>query len=399
MVRFSTVIHGQGSPETARDPRGFAVKFYTEEGNYDLVGNNLPVFFIRDAMKFPDMVHSLKPAPDTNVQTPDRYWDFMSLTPESTHMMTWVFSDYGTPANYREMNGFGVHAFKWINQSGNYVYVKYHWKPHQGVRHLSSEEAAKVQGEDFSHATRDLYDHIQAGDFPKWDLHVQLLQPEDADSYDFDVLDPTKIWPEDLIPLQKVGTMTLNRNPANFFADVEQAAFSPSVLVPGIEPSEDKLLQGRLFSYPDTQRYRLGANYLQLPVNCPYAVVHNNQRDGVMQMKPQTSSINYEPNRHEDTPKEAPEYRDSTMPLNGSAGRQKIDKTNDFAQAGDTFRGFTPEEQENTIKNLLGDLKKVHEKTKLMAICNFYRADRTLGERLAAGLEVDISKYVQHLKG
>ncbi|AJY75195.1 catalase [Paenibacillus beijingensis] len=398
-VRFSTVIHGQGSPETARDPRGFAVKFYTQEGNYDLVGNHLPVFFIRDAIKFPDMVHSLKPAPDTNVQTPDRYWDFMSLSPESTHMMTWVFSDYGTPANYREMNGFGVHAFKWINGSGNYVYVKYHWKPQQGVRNLSRAEAAVVQGQDFSHATRDLHEHIDAGNFPKWDLYVQLLQPEDADSFDFDPLDPTKVWPEDLLPLHKVGRLELNRNPDNFFAEVEQSAFSPSVLVPGIEPSEDKLLQGRLFSYPDTQRYRLGANYLQIPVNCPYATVRNHQRDGAMQVKQQPSPVNYEPTRHEQSPQEAEQYRDSKMPLAGTAGRQKIDKTNDFAQAGETFRSFSKEEQDNLIGNLVADLGGVHERTKLIAICNFYRADREFGERLAAGLNVDISAYVQHVKG
>jgi catalase len=397
-VRFSTVIHGQGSPETARDPRGFAVKFYTQEGNYDLVGNHLPVFFIRDAMKFPDMVHSLKPAPDSNVQTPDRYWDFMTLTPESTHMLTWLFSDFGRPANYRQMNGFGVHAYKWIHESGNYVYVKYHWKPQQGVRNFNNEEQTATQGQDFSHATRDLYDHIQAGDFPKWDLHVQILAPQDFDNYDFDPLDPTKIWPEDLIPLEKVGTMTLNRNPDNFFADVEQSAFAPSVLVPGIEASEDKLLQGRLFSYPDTQRYRLGANYLQIPVNCPYATVRTNQRDGAMQTKQQTSSINYEPTRHEDSPKEAPEYRDSTIPLKGSAGRQKIAKTNDFAQAGDTYRTFSHEEQEHLIETLISELSQVHERTRLMAICNFYRADRGLGERLASGLNTDISAYVEHMK-
>ncbi|WP_010277546.1 catalase [Paenibacillus senegalensis] len=397
-VRFSTVIHGQGSPETARDPRGFAVKFYTEEGNYDIVGNHLPVFFIRDALKFPDMVHSLKPAPDTNIQSPDRYWDFMTLTPESTHMMTWLLSDYGTPANYRQMNGFGVHAFKWINSAGNWVYVKYHWKPQQGVRNFNSQELTEVQGKDFNHATRDLYDHIAAGKFPKWDLYVQLLSPEDLDSYDFDPLDPTKVWPEDLLPLQKVGTMTLNRNPDNFFAEVEQAAFSPSALVNGIEASEDKLLQGRLFSYPDTQRYRLGANYLQIPVNCPYAAVRNNQRDGAMQTRQQISSINYEPNRHQGTPSEAPEYKDSTMPLKGSAGRQKIAKTNDFAQAGDTYRSFTQEEQNNLIANLTADLSQVHERTKLLAICNFYRADREFGERLAESLKVDISEYVAHLE-
>ncbi|MGG1555781.1 catalase [Paenibacillus ferrarius] len=394
-VRFSTVIHGQGSPETARDPRGFAVKFYTEEGNYDLVGNHLPVFFIRDAMKFPDMVHSLKPAPDTNVQTPDRYWDFMSLSPESTHMLTWVFSDYGTPANYREMNGFGVHAFKWVNAVGNFVYVKYHWKPHQGVRNLNKSEVAEVQGRDFNHATRDLYEAIARGDFPRWDLFVQLLQPEDLDAYDFDPLDPTKMWPEDQLPLHKVGTMTLDRNPQNFFADVEQAAFSPSVLVSGIEPSEDKLLQGRLFSYPDTQRYRLGANYLQIPVNCPYAAVRNNQRDGAMQMKPQAGSVNYEPTRHADAPKEAPAYRESSAPLQGEVVRQRIAKTNDFGQAGETFRSFSEQEQSNLIANLVGDLASVHEQSKLLAICNFYRADAQFGERLAAGLNVDISPYVR----
>ncbi|WP_199617139.1 catalase [Paenibacillus alkalitolerans] len=396
-VRFSTVIHGQGSPETARDPRGFAVKFYTEEGNYDIVGNHLPVFFIRDAIKFPDMVHSLKPAPDTNIQTPDRYWDFMTLTPESTHMLLWVFSDYGTPANYREMEGFGVHAFKWINAAGNYLYVKYHWKPHQGVRNFTKEEAAAVQANDFNHATRDLFDNIQAGNFPKWDLHMQLLAPEDIDDLDFDPLDPTKLWPEDRFPLHKVGTMTLNRNPANFFAEVEQSAFAPSALVPGIEASEDKLLQGRLFSYPDTQRHRLGPNYLQIPVNCPYAPVRNNQRDGFMQTKQQPSPVNYEPTRHEDAPKEAPEYRDSTVPVHGYAGRQKIGKTNDFAQAGETYRKFTGTEQDNLIRNLTCDLQSVHERTKLLAICNFYRADRQLGERLAQGLNVDIAGYISQI--
>ena len=212
-VRFSTVIHGQGSPETARDPRGFAVKFYTEEGNYDIVGNHLPVFFIRDAIKFPDMVHSLKPAPDTNIQTPDRYWDFMTLTPESTHMMTWVFSDYGTPASYREMEGFGVHSFKWINEEGKIVYIKYHWKPQQSVRNLNAKEVQEVQGKDFNHATRDLFDAIEKGNHPKWDLHVQVMQLDEMDSLDFDPLDPTKVWPEDRFPLIEVGTMTLNRNP------------------------------------------------------------------------------------------------------------------------------------------------------------------------------------------
>ncbi|MEK5478406.1 catalase [Paenibacillus sp. FSL R5-0407] len=393
-VRFSTVIHGQGSPETARDPRGFAVKFYTEEGNYDLVGNHLPVFFIRDAIKFPDMVHSLKPAPDTNIQDPARYWDFMSLSTESSHMMTWVFSDNGTPANYRQMDGFGVHSFKWINAEGKITYVKYTWKSKQGVVNLSADEVREVQGRDFNHATRDLHDHIEQGNFPQWELNVQLMPVEDLDLWSFDPLDPTKVWPESHYPLIPVGTMTLNRNPVNFFAEVEQSAFSPSVLVPGIEPSEDKLLQGRLFSYPDTQRYRLGANYLQIPVNCPYAPVRNHQRDGLMNVMQDPSPVNYEPNSLEESPKEDPHYQDSVVPVTGHIGREKIAKTDDFTQAGELYRSFTPEEQANLISNLVNDLRQTTEQTRLRAICNFFRADVEYGMRLAQGLGVDISGFI-----
>lgn len=393
-VRFSTVIHGTGSPETARDPRGFAVKFYTQEGNYDLVGNHLPVFFIRDAIKFPDMVHSLKPAPDTNIQDPARYWDFMTLSPESTHMMTWVFSDDGTPATYREMDGFGVHAFKWINDAGKITYVKYTWKSLQGVRNFTAQEAAEMQAKDFNHATRDLYAAIELGNYPQWELHVQMMPPEHMDRYVFDPLDPTKVWPEDQYPLVKVGTMTLNRNPINYFGEVEQSAFSPSALVPGIEPSEDKLLQGRLFSYPDTQRYRLGANYLNIPINCPYAPVRNHQRDGAMTMKADPSPVNYEPNSFEDSPKEDPEYADSSVPLHGFAGRQKIDKTDDFTQAGERFRSLPEEQQANLISNLANDLKATNDDIRLRAICNFFRADRTLGTKLSEALGVDIRAFV-----
>lgn len=393
-VRFSTVIHGTGSPETARDPRGFAVKFYTEEGNYDLVGNHLPVFFIRDAIKFPDMVHSLKPAPNTNIQDPARYWDFMTLSTESTHMMTWLFSDNGTPANYRQMDGFGVHAFKWINAKGKMMYVKYTWRSKQGVKNLSAAEVQEVQGRDFNHATRDLHDHIEQGDFPQWELNVQLMPVEDLDGWGFDPLDPTKVWPEDHYPLVKVGTMSLNQNPVNYFAEVEQVAFSPSVLVPGIEPSEDKLLQGRLFSYPDTQRYRLGANYLQIPVNCPYAPVQNHQRDGLMNVKQDPSPVNYEPNSFEDSPKEAPEYQDSLAPLSGQAGRERIAKTDDFTQAGELYRSFTSAERDHLISNLVSDLRQTNEQIQLRAICNFFRADSGYGMRLAQELGVDITGFI-----
>lgn len=393
-VRFSTVIHGTGSPETARDPRGFAVKFYTQEGNYDLVGNHLPVFFIRDAIKFPDMVHSLKPAPNTNIQEPARYWDFMTLSPESTHMLTWLFSDDGTPATYREMDGFGVHAFKWINDAGKQTYVKYTWKSLQGVRNFTAKESVEMQAKDFNHATRDLYEAIGLGNYPEWELHVQLMPIEHVDRYAFDPLDPTKVWPEDMYPLRKVGTMTLNRNPINYFSEVEQAAFAPSVLVPGIEPSEDKLLQGRLFSYPDTQRYRLGANYLNIPINCPYAPVRNHQRDGAMTMKADPSPVNYEPNSDSGSPKEDADFTDSHVPLEGSAGRQRIDKTDDFTQAGERYRSLPEQQQQNLVANLVNDLQATNDDIRLRAICNFFRADRTLGMKLSEELGVDIREFV-----
>ncbi|MCX8491295.1 MAG: catalase, partial [Cyclobacteriaceae bacterium] len=279
-VRFSTVIHPSGSPETLRDPRGFATKFYTEEGNYDIVGNNLPVFFIRDAIKFPDMVHSLKPSPITNKQDPNRVFDFFSHIPEATHMFTRVYSDYGTPASYREMNGSSVHAFKWVNEKGEVGYVKYIWKTKQGEKNLSAQEASKIQGADFQHATNDLYSNIAKGNFPQWDLFVQILKAEDFDKYDFFPLDATKHWDETVIKPVFVGTMTLNKIPGNYFEHVEQSAFSPGTLIPGIEPSEDKLLQGRLFSYFDTQRHRIGGNFQQLKVNAPVASVNSNNQDG-----------------------------------------------------------------------------------------------------------------------
>lgn len=394
-VRFSTVIHGGTSPETLRDPRGFAVKFYTTEGNYDLVGNNLPVFFIRDAIKFPDMVHSLKPAPHTNIQTPDHYWDFMSLSPESTHMLSWVFSDRGIPANYREMDGFSVHAFKWVNAEGRVRYVKYTWKSLQGVRCLTAEQATEVGGQDFNHATRDLYQAIEAGQYPEWDLYIQMMDPE-GDALSFDPLDPTKEWPEAQFPLIKVGRMTLNENPANFFSEVEQAAFAPSALVPGIEPSEDKLLQGRLFSYPDTQRYRLGANYLQIPVNCPFAGVRNHQRDGSMAVQQNPSKANFEPNSQSSDYQEAPDYAESEHPLYGTTMRRTIEKTDDFSQAGERYRSLQAEEQDRLVQNITNDLKQCRPEVQLRAICNFFRADVTFGLRLSEGLGVDISSYMQH---
>ncbi|TDQ36783.1 catalase [Aureibacillus halotolerans] len=394
-VRFSTVIHGQHSPETLRDPRGFSIKFYTEEGNYDFVGNNLPVFFIRDTMKFPDIVHSLKPDPRTNIQDPNRYWDYMVNSPETTNMLVHLFTDEGIPANYREMRGSSVHAFKWINEAGDTVYIKLRWVPKAGVRSLSAEEAESIQGKDFNHASADLYEAIEQGNYPEWDLYVQVLKPSDIDSFSFDPLDATKDWLEEDIPYERVGTMTLNRNPDNVFSETESVGFNPGVLVPGMLPSEDKLLQGRLFSYSDTQRYRIGTNYQQLPINCPYAKVQNYQRDGQMPIHQQTDPINYEPNSAEHTPKETDDVVDERQPIEGVAGRQAIDKTDEFGQAGRVWRSYSDEVKDQLVKNLVNEFKQIQdEKTVLRAICNFYRADEALGHRLADATGVDISPYV-----
>lgn len=397
-TRFSTVIHGHHSPETLRDPRGFSVKFYTEEGNYDFVGNNLPVFFIRDTIKFPDVIHSLKPDPRTNVQDPDRLFDFMSLSPESTNMLMHLFSDEGIPAGYRNMRGSSVHAFKWVNAHGNYVYVKMRWVPKEGIKNLSEPEAEEIQGKDFNHASVDIYEAIENGNFPEWDLYVQFLQPEDLDEFDFNPLDATKDWFEDDFPYHHVGTMQLNRNVDNFFAETESVSFNPGVLVPGIEPSEDKMLQGRLFSYSDTQRYRVGTNYLQLPINCPFAQVNNNQRDGFMPVGQQKDRINYEPNRYEDTPKEDMTQEDHQYPVGEKAGRQPIEKKAEFLQIQKVWDNYSKQDQDHLVNNLTGALQDVREDTKLLQICNFYRGCEELGRRLGDNLNVNIDEYLQNMQ-
>ena len=264
VVRFSTVIGGRDSSEAARDPRGFAVKFYTEDGNWDLVGNNLPVFFIRDAIKFPDVIHSLKPDPVTFRQEANRIFDFMSQTPEAQHMLTFLFSPRGIPRSYRHQEGFGVNTYKMVNAEGGTTLVKYHWAPHCGVQSLTQSEANKVQGQDLGSASKDLFDSIKKGDYPKWDFLVQTMDDNDHPELDFDPLDDTKVWPEDQFPLRKLGTMTLNRNVENFFAENEQIAMGTGVLVDGLDFSDDKMLVGRTFSYSDTQRHRVGTNYLQI---------------------------------------------------------------------------------------------------------------------------------------
>ncbi len=392
-VRFSTVIHGSGSPETLRDPRGFAVKFYTQEGNYDLVGNHLPVFFIRDSIRFPDMVHSLKPSPATNTQDVNRIFAFMSETPESTQMLTFLFSNYGTPATYREMHGFGVHAFVWVNAQGERAYVRYKWTSAQGQRNLTPAEAATTQGRDFQHATTDLYAAIGARRFPSWDLSVQVLLPDQLDDFDFNPLDPTRVWPEDRIPLRRIGRMTLNRVPTNFFVEVEQLAFSPGVLVPGIEPSEDQLLQGRLFSYADTQRYRLGANYLDIDVNRPLIAAVNYNQDGAFS-RVRHADTNFFPNSGADeTVRVDPSRPASSTAVSGNTVQLPNGRGSDFAQAGVLFRSFSDAEKTDLI-NTLGDaLASTRNRTvRLRMLSHFFKADESYGARLAAKAGIPVEE-------
>jgi catalase len=394
-VRFSTVIHPAGSPETLRDPRGFALKFYTDEGNWDLVGNNLPVFFIRDAIKFPDMVHSLKPSPITNKQDPNRVFDFFSHLPESTHMLTQVYSDLGIPASYRQMNGHGVHSFKFVNAKGEYKYVKFNWTSQQGVKGLNTpDEVARTIAQDFQYATTDLYASIGAGKLPSWELSVQVLDPKDLDSFSFDPLDATKVWPEDKAPSIKLGRFTLNKMPDNFFEETEQVAFSPGVMPPGIEPSEDRLLQGRLFSYADTQRYRIGANYQSLPVNRAKAAVNSNNQAGAMNIANTKSDVNYEPSVTRES-QDVPAYLLSSAPLNGKTQQRAIDKTDNFSQAGAFYAALDAGAKERLVKNLAADLGQVRDaRVKARMVGHFYMANAEYGTRLAklVGVKVDDAK-------
>ncbi|WP_322904259.1 catalase [Paenibacillus campi] len=387
-VRFSTVVHGGHSPETLRDPRGFATKFYTEDGNWDLVGNNLKIFFIRDPLKFPDMVHAFKPDPITNVQDMERFFDFIGNSPESTHMITFLFSPWGIPANYREMQGSGVNTYKWVNEAGEAVLIKYHWEPLQGIRNLLQDEANQIQALDFNHATIDLYDAIQNGDYPEWELCVQIMEDSYHPELDFDPLDPTKLWPEDKFPFLKVGKMTLNRNPEDYFNEVEQVAFGTGVLVDGLDFSDDKLLQGRTFSYSDTQRHRVGSNYQQLPINAPHSRVATNHSGGQMRYHSdrapgQNPHVNYEPSSLgglKEAPKPGkdhePEYYDARLM------REKIDRPNDFVQAGETYRNFEDWERDELVKNLGGNLAQCNEDIRGLVLANIQQADEEYGRRV-----------------
>ncbi|UOQ95621.1 catalase [Halobacillus shinanisalinarum] len=396
LVRFSTVTHQQGSPETLRDPRGFAVKFYTEDGNWDLVGNNLKVFFIRDAMKFPDLIHAFKPDPVTNIQDSERIFDFISNTPEAMNMITYLFSPWGIPANYRQMQGSGVNTYRWVNEEGKGCLIKYHFEPlKQGIKNLTQEEANEIQAENFNHATQDLYEAIENGDYPEWELCVQIMEDHEHPELDFDPLDDTKIWPEDQFPFLKVGKMVLNKNPDNYYNEVEQAAFGTGVLVDGLDFSDDKMLQGRTFSYSDTQRYRVGANYLQLPVNAPKKHVATNQEGGQMSYqvdRPESANphINYEPsslNGLEESKRKVAHHRPY---VEGELTKEPIDRENNFKQAGERYRLLEDWERKDLINNLVNSLKPCQSHIQQKMIHLLSQCDEDYGKRVADGLSMDM---------
>ncbi len=401
-VRFSTVAGFRGSADLARDVRGFSVKFYTEEGNWDLVGNNIPVFFVQDANKFPDLVHAVKPEQDNEMpqaaSAHDTFWDFISLMPEASHMIMWTMSDRAIPRSYRMMEGFGVHTFKLVNEEGKVTFVKFHWKPKLGVHSVAWDEATKVNGKDSDFHRRDLLNSILEGNYPEWDLGVQLVPQEDEHKFDFDLLDPTKLIPEELIPVEIIGTMTLNRVPNNFFAEVEQVAYCPSNIVPGIDFSNDPLLQGRILSYTDTQVHRLGtANFNNLPINQPLHTVHNNRRDGFFQTQIPTGKANYSPNTLGDGCPylaklseggfvTAPESIDQAVKVRG-----KSEKFFDFFSQAILFYNSQSEYEQQHIKDALSfELSKVNTTSiKERMVKNLTNIDMDLAQYVAEKIGVD----------
>ncbi|QKW53437.1 catalase [Streptomyces buecherae] len=402
-VRFSTVIGGRDSSEAARDPRGFAVKFYTEDGNWDLVGNNLGVFFIRDAVKFPDVIHALKPDPVSHEQKPARIFDFMSQTPESMHMLVNLFSPRGIPADYRHMQGFGVNTYKWIDAEGQSVLVKYHWMPKQGVRSMTEEDAANVQAGELGHATKDLYEAIRRGEYPEWELLVQIMADGDHPELDFDPLDDTKTWPEQLFPPKPVGRLVLDRTVDNYYAENEQIAFGTGVLVDGLDFSDDKMLVGRTFSYSDTQRYRVGPNYLQLPVNqAKKTEVRTNQRDGLMAYDNRAANanpeVNYEPSitggLHE---AQYPTHDDQGPEIRGRLTRKRIPLANDYQQAGQRYLLLEDWERDDLVTNFVNLISQCDRRVQERMVWHFLLVENDLGLRVGKGLGIGPSD-VTHLE-
>ncbi|KAF1855728.1 hypothetical protein Lal_00001570 [Lupinus albus] len=401
-VRFSTVAGSKGSTDLARDVRGFAVRFYTKEGNFDLVGNNMPVFFIQDAIKFPDLIHAVKPEPDNEIpqaaSAHDTFWDFISLTPESAHMIMWAMSDRAIPRSYRMMEGFGVHTFRFVNAEGKSSFVKFHWKPLLGVHAVAWDEAQNISGKDPDFHRRDLWDAIDSGAFPEWELGVQVVPEEDEFKFEFDLLDPTKLIPEELVPVQRVGKMTLNRNPDNFFAETEQVAFHLGHIVPGIDFSNDPLLQGRLFSYTDTQLTRLGGpNFQEIPINRPVVPVHNNQRDGFMRQTINKGKTSYSPNalgQNDPRQAKASEGGFTTYPERISAGKIRARSKSffdHFSQARLFFNSQSDPEKNHIVDALsfeLGKVKTVTVRERMLFL--LANIDKGLASAVAYALGVHI---------
>jgi catalase len=408
-LRFSTVGGEKGSADTERDPRGFALKFYTEDGNWDLVGNNTPIFFIKDPKKFSDFIHTQKRDPYSNCKSPTMMWDFWSLNPESLHQVLFLMSDRGTPYSYRHMNGYGSHTFSLINDKNERVWVKFHFKTAQGIKNFVNDEAVKMKGEDPDWAQRDLVNAIEKGDFPKWNVKIQVMTEEEARTYKWNPFDLTKVWPHGDYPLIDVGILELNENPRNYFAEVEQAAFAPAHVVDGISYSPDKMLQGRILSYPDAHRYRLGVNYEQLPVNrCPY-MVNNYERDGAMRTDGNGgNSPNYFPNSFDDIkPDEA--YKQPAWQLDTNLAdwynRNAEGENDHYTQPGNFYRTvLSDQDRKNLVNNIVGAMKGISGPRKgeitNRQLCHFFRADMGLGMAVATELGVNVEDALpkQHSK-
>ncbi|XP_024402014.1 uncharacterized protein [Physcomitrium patens] len=394
-ARFSTVTGESGFPDTARDPRGFALKFYTEEGNWDMVGNNTPVFFVRDALKFPDLIHSQKRNPQTHMKDPNAFWDFLSLVPESLHQVLITFSPRGVPDGHRHMHGYGSHTYKWINKEGKAHWVKFHFISDQGIKNLTHERAVELAGINPDYSTEDLFQNIQKGNGPSWTFKVQVMPLEDAASYRYDPFDLTKVWPHKDYPLREVGKLKLDRNPTNHFAEVEQSSFSPAHMVPGIEASPDRVLQARLFAYDDAGRYRLGSNHLQIPINqCPFARVQNYSRDGLMTVTENGGSKpNYYPNSFPDLPRPDASQPD-VHPYKHEGGivsrtpPRKWSMQDDYEQPRALWQTMSKEDQGQTAKNIAGHIQGAQEFIIQRQMGIFKRCDPSLAQKVEEMLEM-----------
>ncbi|MDL2313564.1 catalase [Desulfovibrio sp. OttesenSCG-928-C14] len=397
-VRFSTVAGERGAADAERDIRGFAIKFYTEEGNWDLVGNNTPVFFLRDPLRFPDLNHAVKRDPRTNLRSAQNNWDFWSMLPEALHQVTITMSDRGLPLSYRHMHGFGSHTFSMINAKNERVWVKFHLKTQQGIKNLSDQEAEELVGKDRESHQRDLYEAIERGDYPRWDFNIQVMTEAQARKHKENPFDLSKVWSHKEYPLIPVGVLELNRNPDNYFADVEQAAFNPANIVPGIGLSPDKMLQGRLFSYGDAQRYRLGVNHMSIPVNAPKCPVHAYHRDGQMRVDGNYgSTLGYQPNSYWEWD-EQPEFKEPPLATEGpmDSYEPKDDKSDDcFYQPGDLYRLITEDKKKLLIENTARNIMPATDNIKYRHSAHCYLADPDYGTRLAKALGLKLDKVVE----